>query len=149
MTPITQFNGEYRYLSNFWRCNLDAIEVAGELLTPLTVEHAYQAAKFLDDATRKYILTAPGPAEAKKLGQGGLIRSDWDSVKFEAMDTFIAQKFSDLNPQLCLALVATGDAMLVEGNTWGDTIWGVCRGVGQNHLGKLLMRRRDELQGKA
>lgn len=41
-----------------------------------------------------------------------------------------------------VALVGTGDAMLVEGNTWGDKFWGVCRGEGENQLGKLLMERR-------
>jgi predicted NAD-dependent protein-ADP-ribosyltransferase YbiA (DUF1768 family) len=34
---------------------------------------------------------------------------------------------------------------LIEGNWWGDTYWGVCNGVGENHLGKLLMKIRDYL----
>lgn len=41
-------------------------------------------------------------------------------------------------------LEATGDAELIEGNHWGDTFWGVCNGVGQNNLGKLLMAIRSE-----
>ena len=44
--------------------------------------------------------------------------------------------------------MATGDAELVEGNTWNDTYWGVCNGVGHNHLGKILMQVRQELQVK-
>jgi hypothetical protein len=36
------------------------------------------------------------------------------------------------------------DARLVEGNTWNDRYWGVCRGVGQNKLGHLLMKLREE-----
>lgn len=43
-------------------------------------------------------------------------------------------------------LIATGDSQLIEGNTWGDTYWGVCRGKGQNKLGKLLMKVRDIIQ---
>ena len=39
----------------------------------------------------------------------------------------------------------TGDAILIEGNTWGDRIWGVCNGVGENRLGRILMQIRDEL----
>lgn len=50
------------------------------------------------------------------------------------------------NPELRDKLVATGDAEIVEGNWWGDKFWGVCRGVGENHLGKILMRIRTELQ---
>jgi len=35
---------------------------------------------------------------------------------------------------------------LIEGNTWGDTYWGVCRGRGSNNLGKLLMKIREVLR---
>jgi len=37
-----------------------------------------------------------------------------------------------------------GNRDLVEGNDWGDTYWGQCKGRGQNHLGKLIMRIRAE-----
>jgi predicted NAD-dependent protein-ADP-ribosyltransferase YbiA (DUF1768 family) len=30
--------------------------------------------------------------------------------------------------------------------TWGDRFWGVCNGVGENMLGKLLMQVREELR---
>uniref|UniRef100_UPI00345E83CD NADAR domain-containing protein n=1 Tax=uncultured Duncaniella sp. TaxID=2768039 RepID=UPI00345E83CD len=50
------------------------------------------------------------------------------------------------NPALAEKLIATGDAELVEGNYWHDTVWGVCDGVGENHLGKILMRVREELK---
>jgi predicted NAD-dependent protein-ADP-ribosyltransferase YbiA (DUF1768 family) len=55
------------------------------------------------------------------------------------------------NPELKAKLIATGDAQLVEGNTWGDLFWGVdtTMGVGSNQLGKLLMGIRDGLQGKS
>jgi len=43
-------------------------------------------------------------------------------------------------------LLDTGDQELVEGNTWNDTFWGVCRGEGQNNLGKILMKVRMELR---
>lgn len=53
-------------------------------------------------------------------------------------------KFSQ-NPDLADKLVATKDAELIEGNTWGDRIWGVCDGIGENRLGKILMRVRAEM----
>ena len=41
------------------------------------------------------------------------------------------------------------DVDLIEGNTWGDTFWGQVDGKGENKLGKLLMKIRDELmEGK-
>ena len=54
------------------------------------------------------------------------------------------------NEDLKWRLIATGDAYLEEGNTWHDTCWGVDAktGVGENHLGKILMKVRSELQGK-
>lgn len=50
--------------------------------------------------------------------------------------------------ELAERLLATGDAQLVEGNTWGDTFWGVCDGVGENHLGRLHMWIRSMLGGR-
>ena len=43
-------------------------------------------------------------------------------------------------------LLATGDTPLEEGNTWGDRTWGVYQGQGDNRLGKILMKVRDELR---
>jgi predicted NAD-dependent protein-ADP-ribosyltransferase YbiA (DUF1768 family) len=34
-----------------------------------------------------------------------------------------------------------------EGNTWNDRFWGVCRGSGLNHLGRILMEVRAEVGG--
>ena len=48
-------------------------------------------------------------------------------------------------------LLATGEAQLVEGNTWHDQTWGQCQCVahvgqpGRNLLGRLLMEVRREL----
>lgn len=46
------------------------------------------------------------------------------------------------------ALLNTGEAELIEGNTWGDKFWGAVWDkelgwVGQNWLGKLLMEERE------
>lgn len=45
-------------------------------------------------------------------------------------------------------LAETGDVDLVEGNTWGDTFWGVYNGRGENWLGVLLMLTREELRAE-
>jgi ribA/ribD-fused uncharacterized protein len=136
---IDAFSGKYRFLSNFWPA-----EVTFEGEVYFSVEHAYQAAKFLDPKLREKIRLTPLPAAAKKLGKGKGIRPDWDSMKQAYMSCFLDQKFSD--PALANSLLATGDEELVEGNWWGDTYWGVCKGVGENRLGKLLMQIRKELQ---
>lgn len=73
------------------------------------------------------------------------MRRDWEDIKYDAMYNCVKAKFEQ-NPDLAEKLIATGDAYLEEGNTWGDRIWGTVNGIGQNHLGKILMRVRQELQ---
>jgi predicted NAD-dependent protein-ADP-ribosyltransferase YbiA (DUF1768 family) len=58
----------------------------------------------------------------------------------------IRAKFQDAD--LRRQLFATGDQELREGNHWGDTFWGVCNGRGDNHLGKILMQVRQEIQAE-
>lgn len=61
------------------------------------------------------------------------------------MEQILRVKFSD--PTLRKLLLDTGNAKLIEGNTWNDTFWGVCRGKGQNNLGLILQKLRAEFQG--
>ena len=69
-------------------------------------------------------------------------------MKLQLMERLLLKKFDDNHPQLQQMLLATGEEELVEGNYWGDVYWGVCNGVGENHLGKLLMKIRDQLKAK-
>lgn len=68
----------------------------------------------------------------------------------EIMLELLRLKFTR-NPELGKLLIATGDALLEEGNKWHDNFWGDCtcddcRDIeGENWLGKLLMQVRDEL----
>ena len=134
--PITSFDGDYRFLSNF-----AASEVVLDGLKYPTVEHAYQAAKTMSLASRLVIRAAGTAGMAKSLGRRVAIRDGWDNVKIDVMRDLLRQKFERKVYQD--ALFATGEAELIEGNTWGDTFWGVCRGLGENHLGKLLMDIRS------
>jgi len=49
---INEFQGQYRFLSNFWFLP-NGIEYEGKIYK--TVEHAYQAAKFTDKKIREEI----------------------------------------------------------------------------------------------
>jgi hypothetical protein len=53
-------------------------------------------------------------------------------------------KFS-CNPHLLDKLLKTEGTYLEEGNWWGDEYWGTVEGKGQNWLGKILMKVRDEI----
>lgn len=136
---INRFRGSHFFLSNFYFCfvNLD-----GELYP--SVEHAYQAAKTLNKSKRFTIQTAKDPATAKRLGRRVSHRRDWKEVKLSVMEGLLKQKFSD--GELRQRLINTGNEEIIEGNTWGDTFWGVCNGKGENQLGKLLMKIREEIK---
>lgn len=129
---IDSFRGEYRFLSNFWY----AKTVYRGIEFP-TAEHAYQAAKSNDERIWRYFSKLETPGEAKRCGKMIDCRPDWDEVRVDIMLVLLKSKFSDIN--LMDKLVATGDAELIEGNTWKGQFWGIYQGVGENRLGKLLM----------
>ena len=137
---IDRFAGEYRFLSNFYPAK---VVYAG--LTYPDSEHAYQSAKTLDMNQRRRIAALPTPAEAKREGEALTYRADWTQVKYQVMLDCVRDKFTR-NPELRAKLLATGDAYLEEGNTWGDQIWGVYQGKGTNWLGIILMQVRAELR---
>jgi N-glycosidase YbiA len=137
---IDSFQGQYRFLSNFYPS-----EVVFEGITYPTVEHAYQSAKTLDMNERRRIAAIATPADAKKAGRALQYRADWPIAKFEVMEICVRFKFTH-HPDLAAKLLATGDAYLEEGNTWNDQIWGVYQGKGDNRLGKILMKIRGELR---
>ena len=141
MRRIDRFVGSYSFLNNFFS---STIYVKG--ISYPTVEHAYQSHKTLDDNASEIIRNAKDPMIAKKLGRSIVIRSDWDDIKIDLMRTFIKLKFE--NPILREMLISTQDLELVQTNQWNDKFWGVCKGIGDNWLGKILMEVRDEISAE-
>lgn len=135
---IKEFQGEYRFLSNFWPA-----EITYEGITYPSVEHAYQAAKTLDKQERVKISKMKA-GEAKRAGRKVKLRSDWEAIKLSVMRSLVQQKFSR-HDKLAKKLIETGDQELQEGNNWGDKFWGVVGNTGLNHLGKILMSVRKDL----
>lgn len=121
--PITEFRHEYRFLSNFWPARVQL----GMYSFP-TVEHAYQAAKTTDRLIQEAIREAESPSMAKRIGSKVTLRPDWDSIRLEIMADLLWQKFV-INRELRSRLLATGERQLING-------------VGENHLGRLLMHLR-------
>lgn len=138
MEIIKSFKDENRFLSNFYKCNIEY-----EKITYSSVEYAYQAAKSLDIEERKFIAAIATPGLVKKAGKNLTIREDWEEVKLLIMEELLKKKFE--HTDLREKLLATGSKELIEGNYWHDTYWGVYNGEGENHLGKLLMKIRDTL----
>ena len=86
--PIAEFQGEYRWLSNFWpsRFKLD------NRWWP-DVEHWFQAQKEPTPENAQRILAEPNPAKAKRMGKICVLRPDWNQVKEQVMYQGVAAKF--------------------------------------------------------
>lgn len=137
MNSVTEFRGAYYFLSNFFPA---PVTIDG--ICYLNNEAAFQAQK---EPERAHEFVALPPNEAKKLGRRVKLRPDWESIKQSVMTDIVRAKFTQ-NPALREQLLKTGHAELIEGNTWNDTYWGVCKGKGRNELGMILMQIRSELR---
>ena len=138
--PIDSFRNEYAFLSNFYECPIPYLG-----LTFRNAEAAFQAAKTINAEERKEFVSLSA-SQAKRKGRRVKLRSDWEQMKVTVMREVLGIKF--LDPELSSKLLATGNEELIEGNTWNDRFWGVCRGSGRNVLGKLLMEIREERRQK-
>jgi len=138
--PIDSFKDEYEFLSNFYECSIPYLG-----LTFRNAEAAFQAAKTINAEERKEFVSLSA-SQAKRKGRRVELRSDWEQMKITVMREVLGIKF--LDPELSSKLLATGNEELIEGNTWNDRFWGVCRGSGRNVLGKLLMEIREERRQK-
>ncbi len=136
---ILCFQGANYFLSNFYECEVFYGWPYG------STEAAFQAAKCESD-DEKYEFIHLSPNAAKRKGRQVKLRSDWEQVKDGIMMEIVHEKFFQWE-HLARKLMATGDAELIEGNTWNDRYWGVDLHAmqGQNKLGKILMKVRDEL----
>jgi ribA/ribD-fused uncharacterized protein len=160
-TPvIDSFRDDYRFLSNFY---VAPVSLWG--INFPSSEHAYQWAKTDDELEKKFVLfkqlphvqgyrvISTSPGQAKRVGKTVTKREDWDLIRPGIMLEILRAKFSQ-NPDLKELLLATGDAILIEGNTWHDNDWGHCTCENcitkkkSNMLGALLMQVREELQNE-
>lgn len=149
---IDRFAGRWHDLSAFSSARLvvDGIPVS-------TAEHGFHLLKTDDPDWRVKIAAAATPQKAKEIGRRAPLRPHWDVARrYDAMRQVQWLKFGgDFGRGLLLT--GTGDAVLIEGNTWHDNTWGDCHcgnrdgghpqciPAGHNLLGWMLMRIRDEL----
>ena len=136
---INSFRDENYFLSNFYEA---PVKYDGILYQ--NNEAAFQAQKYANKADRQRFVDL-NSTEARHLGRKISLRKDWEQVKISIMREIVEAKFEQ-NPQLREMLLATGDAYLEEGNTWGDRTWGTVNGVGANNLGRILMDVREGLR---
>lgn len=118
-----------------------------------TSEHFFQAQKYPNNsALQARIRNAATPREAFNITREAVNDQykdpKWDTNKFQIMLEAVRSKFNQ-HPALKNMLLKTGDSVLVEDAGANDTVWGAGADYrGTNHLGRILMHVRDELQGK-
>ena len=139
---IKEFQNEYRWLSNFTPVKI----ILNNIEYP-SVEHAYMSAKSNDPIWKhtcsKLNYTA---GEIKTASRKIELVSNWDDIKLDIMRFCLEQKFNQ--EPFKTKLLETENQYIQEGNRWNDKFWGVClkTNQGQNHLGKLIMNIRHNLQ---
>ena len=141
MKDILEFQNEHRWLSNF-----APVKVMFNGLIFPSVEHAYVAAKFDDINLQKEVQKLPNAGDAKRFGRKNkdAVAKDFDEVKVTIMKKLLMQKYNQAPYRA--KLIATGDCLIQEGNYWNDAFWGVCKGKGENNLGKIIMAIRADLK---
>lgn len=134
------FLGNRYFLSNGYECPLtyEGIEYP-------SAEAAYNAQKSEDIEIRNQFCNLTWK-QARELGQKIKLRDGWDGMRDEIMLNVIRAKFE--NHELRERLLQTKDEHLEEVNDFGDTYWGTVDGIGENKLGKILMKVREELYRK-
>ena len=144
MKAIDKFIDEEYFLSNFYihPFNWNGKEYKSS-------EHAFQAYKADNEAEHEWIRLMDTPGKAKRNGSLVRMKKDWEKIKEDVMFEILRVKFSD--PVLKQKLIETKNYELIEGNYWHDNFYGNCTCqncksiVGENKLGKMLMKIRQEI----
>lgn len=146
------FSGKKWFLSNFHEC-----PVTYKGITYKCSEAAFQAQKCRNEADKAQFAELTGKPAKHLGGKNGPFKmtpeemEKWNDDRIPTMKEIQRAKYTQ-NPELAKMLLETGDAILEEGRAGfrADTFWGVntSTGEGENHLGKILMEIRAELQGQ-
>ena len=147
------FKDNYNFLSNFYILENPILGIG--MTWFYSVENAYLAEKIIyclnlpyekrKEMVQQFKNFTSGQAKSagKRLSQRpDFDRTLWQENSIQLMTTLVQYKFR-INPDLMTRLKAI-EGEIVEDNNWGDTFWGRCYGVGENHLGRILMKVRDE-----
>ncbi|HEX5448212.1 MAG TPA: NADAR family protein [Candidatus Saccharimonadales bacterium] len=137
------FSTAYDPLNN-WSAH--QVKIWGQVFP--TLEHAYHYKKFdqQNPEIAKRILETPSPWAAMQIERQhkSKRRTDWQQVKISIMEELCRAKL-DQNEDMRERLMATGIKNIYENSPW-DEFWGHAQGKGQNQMGKILMKLREELK---
>jgi len=140
-------------ISNFtkeehrWLSNMTLVDIKLKGIIYPSVEHAYQSEKSPDPDWKSFCSNRNNTGVAvKRKSKEITLREDWHGVKLLVMEYCLREKFK--NKEFLQKLLLTGNENIQEGNYWHDTFWGIdlksTPNHGENHLGRLIMKIRDE-----
>ena len=139
MNDITEFRGEFSWLSNFF-----PIKIEHDGIIYPSVENAYQAGKLINRKDREMFINIT-PGQAKKLWRNYPTYNLTEEFRLNLMYQLLSIKFNQ-EPFKSL-LIATGDCNIQEGTKWFEPFWGkqLSTGEGKNMLGHLIMQIRKQI----
>lgn len=111
-----------------------------------SVEHYYQAMKFVDEEWQDAVRCASSALHARKIAKswGARVRRDWRTEKMKVMGKALYAKFTQ-NDELRERLLDTDDSLLAH-IVSSDLYWGVNHdGEGANLLGEMIESVRQSL----
>ena len=142
---LIAFRGPYRFLANDSWCKVifDGVEYP-------SVTHAFQSAQTLDKNKREEIRKTLRFKNVRRIGAVAPTRFDWSKIQLAVLEDLLRQKFAQ--PKFRKVLLDTKDYKLINGDHRGETFYGMIytgnKWLGENHLGKLLMKIREEIRGE-
>ena len=114
----------------------------------MTSEHAYHSEKFINNPKIIEQLKQSRSAHDAMViayANKNKYRDDWDEIKLDIMKSILTAKVEQ-HPYVKKKLLESGDKELIE-NSWRDDFWGWGQNKdGQNHLGKIWMKVREEFK---
>ena len=116
-----------------------------------TSEHAFQYLKFVDTnkEVAESIKNSFSPNDARNIAHENKASrlANWSDIKYKKMEEVLKLKVEQY-PIVKECLLNTKDYSIAECCIDEDTDWGVDNSnQGENHLGKIWMKIRDELRG--
>lgn len=140
--PIFFYEREFYVFSNF---SSFMLEWKGFLFP--TSEHAYHWEKFVGKPEIQHkIIRAKSAHDSLKIAHEYKDQyvPNWDSVKVGVMTDICREKLRQ-HPYIMKKLLQTDGRTIIE-DSWRDDFWGWGPNKnGQNHLGKIWMKLRDEI----
>jgi predicted NAD-dependent protein-ADP-ribosyltransferase YbiA (DUF1768 family) len=140
---IDNFNEEFSFLNNSYPS-----EVFFEGKIYPSIFNAYQASRTVNDFFRKLLQKTQTPEKIYEIAVQITDPIDWNTKRLLIMEKLIRDKFIR-NSYLKQELLNTLNRDLLNTfsiKTESNVFWGVFKNEGENHLGKILMRVREDIR---